>query len=59
MALVLCTVLLVWFLAKKNIVINTAIKDGKELNHLTLFNKSKYFLLRLHPVLVSQFSFGH
>lgn len=44
MALVLCTALLLLVLAKKIIiVINTAIKDGKELNYLIRVNIS-YFV---------------
>lgn len=46
MALVLCTALLVWFLAKKTIVINTAIKDGKELSHLIRANISYFVYIR-------------
>lgn len=47
MALVLCTALLVWFLAKKKtIVINAAIKDGKELSHLIRANISYFVYIR-------------
>lgn len=47
MALVLCTALLAWFLATtKTNVINTAIKDGKELSHLIRANISYFVYIR-------------